>query len=61
MQKNSHESLFFFCIFQVKSLLGAQNKISVVQLTNLDALPHRGAHVTIAPLKLAGGAGGPAR
>ena len=53
--------LYFFCIFQVKSLLGAQNKISVVQLTNLDALPHRGAHVTIAPLKLAGGAGGPAR
>ncbi len=54
-------NFIFFVFLKVKSLLGAQNKISVVQLTNLDALPHRGAHVTIAPLKLAGGAGGPAR
>ena len=45
----------------MKHLLGAQNKISVVQLTNLEALPPTGVHVTVAPLKLSGGAGGPAR
>lgn len=45
----------------VKKLLAAQNSPYVVQLANVRNLPHRHLTLTIAPLKLKGGAGGPAR
>jgi hypothetical protein len=45
----------------VKQLIAARNKYSVVQLTNLENLPSKGILTTIAPMKLLGGAGGPAR
>eukprot|EP00095_Tigriopus_kingsejongensis_P003730 maker-scaffold357_size197762-snap-gene-0.44 protein:Tk03730 transcript:maker-scaffold357_size197762-snap-gene-0.44-mRNA-1 annotation:"hypothetical protein BN940_13346" len=46
---------------QVKTLLAAQNLLSLVQLANVHALPHKHLEITIAPLKLEKGAGGPAR
>ena len=45
----------------VKQLIAARNRYSVVQLTNLENLPSKGILTTIAPMKLRGGAGGPAR
>ena len=45
----------------VKQLIAARNRYSVVQLTNLENLPSKGILTTIAPMKLLGGAGGPAR
>ena len=45
----------------VKQLIAARNRYSLVQLTNLENLPHKGILTTIAPMKLLGGAGGPAR
>lgn len=45
----------------VKKLLAAQNSPYLVQLANVRNLPHRHVHLTIAPLKLKGGAGGPTR
>lgn len=45
----------------VKQLLAAANKYSVVQLAHVDLLPERGFDVTIAPLKMKGGSGGPTR
>ncbi|TRY68783.1 hypothetical protein TCAL_03069, partial [Tigriopus californicus] len=46
---------------QVKKLLAAQNLLSIVQLANLQNLPARHLELTISPLKLQNGAGGPAR
>jgi hypothetical protein len=46
---------------QVKHLLAARNRVSLVQLANLSKLPPTGVELTVAPLKLVGGAGGPAR
>lgn len=46
---------------QVKKLLAAQNLLSIVQLANLKDLPARHLELTISPLKLQNGAGGPAR
>jgi len=43
-----------------RTLLGA-GKYGVENLAGLDALPARGATVVVAPLKLAGGSGAPAR
>lgn len=43
-----------------KKLLGA-GKYGIENLAGLDALPARGATVLVAPLKLAGGSGAPAR
>jgi len=46
----------------VKQLLAARNKFSLVQMANLHQIPvNSGFHLTIAPLKLRGGSGGPAR
>ncbi len=45
----------------VKRLLADEQKYSVVQLTNLRSLPPIGLSVTIAPLKLKLGSGGPTR
>ena len=45
----------------VKQLIAARNRYSLVQLTNLENLPHKGILTTVAPMKLLGGAGGPAR
>ena len=45
----------------VKQLLAARNRYSIVQLTNLENLPSKGILVTVAPMKLLGGAGGPTR
>ena len=45
----------------VKKLLAAQNSPYIVQLANVRNLPHRHLTLTVAPLKLKGGAGGPAR
>ena len=45
----------------VKQLIAARNRYSIVQLTNLENLPPKGIRTTIAPMKLLGGAGGPAR
>jgi kynurenine formamidase len=43
-----------------RKLLGA-GKYGIENLAGLDALPVRGATVIVAPLKLAGGSGAPAR
>ena len=45
----------------MKQLIAARNRYSVVQLANLENLPPKGIRTTIAPMKLLGGAGGPAR
>jgi hypothetical protein len=45
----------------VKRILAQKGKFSVVQLANLDKLPPRGFSLTIAPLKLRNGSGGPTR
>jgi len=45
----------------VKQFLASRNRFSIVQMTNLDELPPNNFHVTVAPLKLRGGSGGPAR
>lgn len=45
----------------VKLLLAMRGHFSVVQLTNVDELPMRGLSVTMAPLKLKRGSGGPTR
>ena len=45
----------------VKLQLAAANRVSLVQLANLAQLPPAGIEITVAPLKLAGGSGGPAR
>ena len=45
----------------IKQLLAARNRYSLVQLTNLQHLPAKGIVTTVAPMKLQGGAGGPAR
>ena len=45
----------------VKLQLAAANRVSLVQLANLAQLPPAGIEVTVAPLKLGGGSGGPAR
>ena len=41
--------------------LAKSGHFSVVQLTNLEKLPRKGSRITIAPLKLQGGSGGPTR
>ena len=41
--------------------LAKSGHFSVVQLANLDKLPRKGSRITIAPLKLKGGSGGPTR
>ena len=46
---------------KVKLLLASESAFSVVQLTNLIDLPMRGLKVTLAPLKLQKGSGGPTR
>ncbi len=46
---------------EVKHLLAARNRVSIVQLANLEKLPPTGVELTVAPLKLTGGSGGPAR
>ena len=46
---------------RVKHLLATQNKLSIVQLNDLDSLPNSGFTLTVAPLKLHGGSGGTAR
>jgi hypothetical protein len=46
---------------EVKHALADRGKISIVQLTRLDLLPEIGSEITIAPIKLRGGAGGSAR
>ena len=45
----------------VKLQLAAANRVSLVQLANLAQLPPAGIEITVAPLKLGGGSGGPAR
>lgn len=46
---------------EVKQTLATQSKVSLVQLANLDILPAKGFSLTIAPLKLKDGSGGPTR
>ena len=46
---------------EVKLKLAAANRVSLVQLANLAQLPPTGIEITVAPLKLSGGSGGPAR
>jgi len=46
---------------EVKLLLSTRGHFSIMQLTNVDQLPMRGFSVTMAPLKLQGGSGGPTR
>ena len=45
----------------MKSLLAQRSRFSIMQLANLDQLPLKGFSVTIAPMKLQGGSGGPTR
>lgn len=46
---------------EIKLLLAKKGHFSVVQLANVDLLPFRGFTVTISPLKLQNGTGGPTR
>ena len=46
---------------EVKLQLAAANRVSLVQLANLAQLPPTGIEITVAPLKLSGGSGGPTR
>ncbi|HEX7151785.1 MAG TPA: cyclase family protein [Thermoanaerobaculia bacterium] len=47
--------------FIVHQIAAAQNVAGLENLTNLDALPLRGATVIALPMKIAGGSGGPVR
>jgi kynurenine formamidase len=47
--------------FDVHRIAAARNVAGLENLTNLDQLPPRGAHVIALPMKIEGGSGGPLR
>jgi len=48
-------------LFQVHRIVAEANVPALENLTNLKALPHRGAYLIALPMKIEGGSGGPTR